>query len=112
MTLADHPEGCDCFGHKLRTLQFNPKGPATQTRMEEGWSRDMPAYARLRADGIQPRGIDGSAELETRLSYGQLEADMGHLFDAEKGFTVRDLPRVQESFEEAQGSGWSPVGEP
>ena len=35
---------------------------------------------------------------------------MGHLFDAEKGFGVKDLPRVQESFEEAQGSGWSPVG--
>jgi hypothetical protein len=80
--------------------------------MEQGWQRDMPAYARLRRDGIQPRSIDGSAELEASLSFGQAEADMRHLFDQDTGFTVKDLPRIQESFEEAQGSGWSPVSEP
>jgi putative FmdB family regulatory protein len=31
---------------------------------EKNWSKDMPAYARLRSEGHQPRRIDGSHELE------------------------------------------------
>jgi hypothetical protein len=105
---VDHWDPDGCFGCKLRSLQFND-GPAPQTLMERGWDKDMPAYARLRSDGIQPRHIDGSAELEARLSEGQMEADMRHLFDEDKGFTKKDLPRLAEGMAEAQASGWSPV---
>jgi len=31
---------------------------------EKRWSKDMPAYKRLRQQGLQPRQIDGSAILE------------------------------------------------
>lgn len=31
---------------------------------EKGWNRDMPAYKRLRKQGLQPRQIDGCSVLE------------------------------------------------
>lgn len=33
---------------------------------ERGWNKDMPAYKRLRANGLQPKKIDGAAEVEKR----------------------------------------------
>jgi len=33
---------------------------------EKRWAKDMPAYKRLRAQGLQPKSIDGSAHLEAR----------------------------------------------
>jgi hypothetical protein len=107
---VDHWDPDGCYGCRLRTLHFCA-GPAPQTLTERRWDRDMPAYARLRADGIQPRRIDGSAQLEARLDFGQLEADLGHLCDAEHGFAKKDLPRVAESMAEAQACGWTPVGD-
>ena len=65
--------------------------------------------ARLRRDGIQPRHIDGSAELEANLSYGQLEADMRHLFNEDIGFGRKDLPVVTAGLEEARDVDWTPA---
>ncbi len=31
----------------------------------KGWDKDMPAYKRLRQQGLQPRSIDGAARLES-----------------------------------------------
>jgi len=31
---------------------------------EQNWNRDMPAYKRLRKQGLQPRQIDGCSVLE------------------------------------------------
>jgi hypothetical protein len=57
--------------------------------MERRWERDMPAYKRLRDNGLQPKGIDGSGDLETRAST-QVEVEMGKIFRKE------DMPKVQE----------------
>jgi hypothetical protein len=103
--MRDHPSDCDCFGCKLRTIQFN-RGPASQTLMERRWAEDMPAYARLRRDGLQPRHVDGSAELETHLNGGQLEVDMRHLFN--ENFGAGDLPRLADTMEEVKAYDWSP----
>lgn len=35
-------------------------------KKEDGWERDMPAYKRLRDDGLQPKRIDGAAEIESK----------------------------------------------
>lgn len=35
---------------------------------EERWEKDIPAYKRLRRDGLQPKKIDGCADLESRAS--------------------------------------------
>jgi hypothetical protein len=37
---------------------------AHQNAVEAQWARDMPAYKRLREEGLQPKHIDGSAALE------------------------------------------------
>lgn len=36
--------------------------------MDKQWSRDMSAYKRLRADGLQPPRIDGCAQREATAS--------------------------------------------
>jgi hypothetical protein len=87
-------------------VQFNGDGPAPQTLLERRWQADMPAYARLRADHIQPRSVDGAADLEAHLNYGQLEADMRHLFS--DNFGPADLPRLAETMEEVKQVGWQP----
>jgi hypothetical protein len=33
---------------------------------ERNWNKDMPAYKRLRANGLQPKRIDGAAEVEKK----------------------------------------------
>jgi hypothetical protein len=33
---------------------------------ESRWQKDMPAYKRLRADGLQPKQIDGCANIEKK----------------------------------------------
>jgi len=37
---------------------------------ERNWNKDMPAYKRLRADGLQPKRIDGAANVEKRAQEG------------------------------------------
>lgn len=40
----------------------------------KNWNKDMPAYKRLRDQGLQPRAIDGSAVLEaTAKTEAQVE---------------------------------------
>lgn len=61
----------DCFACKLRSVQFG--GARSQERRESlhtsrefetAMAKDMPAYKRLRADGLQPQGITGAAIVE------------------------------------------------
>jgi hypothetical protein len=49
-------------------------GNATDKR----WEADMPAYKRLRRNGIQPPRIDDSAALESRAT-DQFEVEMGKI---------------------------------
>jgi hypothetical protein len=37
---------------------------------ERNWNKDMPAYKRLRANGLQPKRIDGAANVEKRAQEG------------------------------------------
>lgn len=36
------------------------------SQTERNWNKDMPAYKRLRQDGLQPKRIDGAAEVERK----------------------------------------------
>lgn len=103
MSTHDHLcEGtdCRCFARKLRTVQFG-KPPATQSLMEKRWDRDMPAYQRLRANGLQPPKIDGCHQLEQR-AHSQMEVEMGHLIDP------KILPQVAEGMAIAKEVDWTP----
>lgn len=70
------PDCPDCFYHKVRSISFSPT-VTPQTLMEKRWARDMPSYARLRANGTQPPSIDGCAELES-IANSQADIEMAH----------------------------------
>ncbi len=101
------PCGCNprlnrcCFYHKLRTIQFAGTARSPQSLMEARWERDMPAYRRLRDNGLQPPHIDGCAQLETRAS-SQLEIEMGHLISPSV------LPQVAEGMAMSRDLDWRP----
>ena len=69
-----HPvEVPGCFGCKVSQVGFAPSATpsrrggafaAKNVALEQQWHRDMDAYARLRADGLQPTQIDGAHVLE------------------------------------------------
>lgn len=79
-----------CFACKASSVMVAPSATPTRNdgaraadvnRTEDCWQRDMPAYRRLRADGLQPRGIDGCGDLEARAA-DPLEVTMGHVFES------------------------------
>ena len=57
---------------KLRSISVSGSAMPTRSNVrqisetEERWSKDFPAYRRLRQDGLQPRTSDGAADLEAR----------------------------------------------
>lgn len=57
---------------------------------EKRWAEDMPAYRRLRREGLQPRGIDGAAAAEAQANH-PLEMEMGRPLGK-----ARDIQRAQE----------------
>lgn len=73
----DGSHGPDCYGCKIQSITIAPSAMPTrnggQTAVDTNardarWARDMPAYKRLRRDGLQPPTIDGSARLEQELT--------------------------------------------
>lgn len=45
---------------------------------ERRWDRDMPAYREMRKQGLQPKAIDGAADIAARAST-EMEVESGHL---------------------------------
>lgn len=94
-----------CFKHKLRSIQFSGRGKTMQTKMESQWERDRPAYMRLRRNGLQPKSIKGSADLEQRAT-SQFEVEMGQLFDK------KDHSKVTEAMAACREMDWTPKDAP
>ncbi len=45
---------------------------------ERNWQKDMPAYKRLRKEGLQPKSIDGAANVEKKAEHRwQVETGLG-----------------------------------
>jgi hypothetical protein len=62
-----------CFGCRVANVRMGANTTTTRggkvdeiNRTEKAWNRDMPAYKRLRQDGLQPKRIDGAAEVERK----------------------------------------------
>lgn len=60
-----------CFGCRVANVQVGSNSTTTRgsiveatNQRERGWNKDMPAYKRLRKQGLQPRQVGGSALLE------------------------------------------------
>lgn len=60
--------GCKVAGVRMGVNTTTSRGQrvAEINKTERGWNKDMPAYKRLRANGLQPKKIDGAAEVEKR----------------------------------------------
>lgn len=76
---------CDCPSYRDHLLSVGVSAAATPSRnrttsdaiaREKRWDRDMPAYKRLREEGLQPKSIDGAGDLETRAN-DKLEIEGG-----------------------------------
>lgn len=80
-----HP--CECPTYREHLLSIGFAASAMPTRRAEAakinatekrWEADMPAYKRLRADGVQPKHIDGASRLEKHADH-KLEVEAGKL---------------------------------
>ena len=60
--------GCRVAGIRMATNSTTSRGAqvAATNQTERNWKQDLPAYKRLRADGLQPKRIDGAANVERR----------------------------------------------
>lgn len=83
---------CECQSYRDHLLSVsvaasalpsrNPIAADTE-RSQRELAKDAPAYRRLRAEGLQPKSVDGCHKLES-LATHKAEVETGHL--------VRDLP--------------------
>jgi hypothetical protein len=60
---------CDpCFKIKLRSVQFQGIEAGQHRFTDKERARSMDAYQRLRRQGLQPRNVFGSAEVEAQAN--------------------------------------------
>lgn len=86
-----HPEYVEgCFNCKLLTVGISAtatpsrSGPVVaKVQSDKAFGRDGDAYKRLRKQGLQPRQIDGSAELEARAE-SRVEVESGKILTPRK----------------------------
>lgn len=70
---------------------------ATDAR-EKRWQKDMPAYKRLRQQGLQPKSIDGSARLEAEAET-RFEIESGQLLPGQ----AKNIEDAVNTIESATG---------
>lgn len=65
-----------CFGCRISHVRTGMNTTTTRgqrvaevNQTEKNWNKDMPAYKRLRQEGLQPKSIDGSAEIEKKAKH-------------------------------------------
>ena len=73
-----------CFACRISSVSMDSsctpnrrKDAARINQTEARWHKDMDAYKRLRKDGLQPKTIDGSANVEKKAE---------HAYQVETGF--------------------------
>lgn len=91
---------CDCPSYRAHLMSISVSSTATPSRdrsretveaiaREKSWDKDIPAYKRLRAEGLQPKHIDGSASFEVGAR-DRIEIEDGKNYG-------RDLNAVKEA---------------
>lgn len=89
-----------CYGCKAVSFGvLTDSGSKRVERKEQVLAADLPAYRRLRRDGLQPKGIDGAAELEKHVANGQWDIDLGRIVP------LSEKSRVEEGYHMAQEMG-------
>lgn len=100
-------EGTGC----IKAISFAPSampnrhpGAVATVAKDRQWEADMPAYKRLRNNGVQPPRIDDSAALEAHAS-DQFEIEMGRLVPKEMKAQVREGLAVARELEISRPAG-------
>ena len=72
--------GCKVAGVRMATNSTTTRGKRVSevNQTERNWNKDMPAYKRLRADGLQPNKIDGAANVEKKAETA-FQVESGHV---------------------------------
>lgn len=104
-----HPEYRDgCFGCKVSTIHIGAgalenRGGAVRAMdaKDKALDSDLGAYKRLRANGLQPKAIDGSSDVERHVT-SQFDIDLGHVVPKS------EQSRVREGFDLAAEMGMTP----
>lgn len=97
--MSDAPTPTD-FKEKIRSVGVMRRTGAVPREARLGKDRD--AYRRLRAEGLQPRTVEGSAELEATMDH-RFEAEVGHVFSRERYPDRKALvSRVEEGLEQGR----------
>jgi hypothetical protein len=68
---------------------------------EKQWDKDMPAYSRIRKNGIQPKRIDDCAELESRAN-DQFEIEMATIVPENKKSLVKEGLAISKELQVAR----------
>jgi hypothetical protein len=74
-----------CFACRVSGVRMGMNTTTTRgqnvdsiNKTERNWQKDMPAYKRLRNEGLQPKRIDGAAEVEKKAEHKwQVETGLG-----------------------------------
>ena len=92
----DHRQPVEgCYLCKLRSVSISPAAMPTRQdvrysatdNLEKGWQKDIPAYKRLVADGLQPARVDGCAEIEAQAKT-KTEVEEGTIYTPEQRKTL------------------------
>lgn len=68
---------------------------------EKEWAKDMRAYRAIRANGLQPRGIDGAARLEHASDRMEVEAGSVFTTKEQRREAREGIARAQEMIADA-----------
>ena len=71
---------CRVSGVRMGMNTTTTRGMAVDgiNKTERNWQKDMPAYKRLRENGLQPKSIDGAANVEKKAEHSwQVETGLG-----------------------------------
>lgn len=97
----------DCFQCKLLHISFGSGTSPTRNKgaeaesvdaREKRWQKDMPAYKRLRQQGLQPKTIDGAARLEAEAET-RFEVESGQLLPGQ----AKNIEDAVNTIESATG---------
>ena len=106
MSIDDHghhdPDDCTLCRYRSVSIAASSmptrSTAAQQKKFSDATDRDLPAYKRLKDDGIQPTATNGAAEMERRATE-KFEVETGQLAPDRK--TAR---RYQKAFDEVAAS--------
>ena len=102
-----HGDWCPdtCFGCKVASISIPASAMPTrkgstgdQVAHEKRLERDLPAYARLRKEGLQPKSTVGAGDIEAGAR-SRFEVESGRLISDDK--IVSKIDQVQAQMKEA-----------